>query len=261
MQQRLIQKAVGYAGLFQRAGQRFSVAGAGIHIVFAQGGGHLIHIHQTVQGAELGDAGIGRVGEDALGLGADLHRHAAVHQIGQGADIAVGADGHHLIAVQVGAGPEVGVLPSVHGEAAPQAIHLADFQKEILLVPADLPEHRLVAHAAAGLRGQSHIHAGGLTVFVQIVIGAVIVAADHQLGEIPGRLLLSAAGGGQQGQHQHGQRDEIFPDVHCSGASLLSGSVSASPLRRDSRRAMASSSACTLTGLAMWPSMPASSAA
>ena len=92
-QQRLIQKAVGYAGLFQRAGQCFSVAGAGIHIVFAQGGGHLIHIHQTVQGAELGNAGIGGVGEDALGLGADLHRHAAVHQIGQGADIAVGADG------------------------------------------------------------------------------------------------------------------------------------------------------------------------
>ena len=154
--------------------------------------------------------------EQLLRLCGGLHHQRLVRKVGQGIDVAAGAHGHHLTAVQIGPGPGVFVLTPVHGKAAPGTVNGAVLHQGLLLLPVDGHELHPITQAAECLLGQLHIHAGGLTVRAGVIERRVVVAAHHddrQLCRAAVRFFFGRAAAAQQhhAQAQHRQRQAEKP--------------------------------------------------
>ena len=98
-------------------------------------------------------------------------------------------------------------------------------QKFILLVPINEPKDGLVANAAAGLPGQCYIHAGREAVFIGVIVGRVIITADHQLGQGDARGGHCGGAGAQRDQcQQQEKRNQNFLGVH-KGMDSFTGNI------------------------------------
>ena len=115
-----------------------------------------------------------------LRLGGALHGDALAVQVAKTVNVAGRLHYDHLTAVHIRPRPAVEILSAVHGEAAPEAVHVAALQKGVLILPVDFLEARRPAQSLAGGGGDLHVDTGELAVFVQIEVWLVVVAAHGQ---------------------------------------------------------------------------------
>ena len=185
------------------------VTGSGIHVALVQRGEHLVHADEAVHVLYLLHAVHLMVQQQLLRSGAVLHGDPLSVQIAEPVNAAVAAYHHHLTAIHIRPCPLVAILASCHGKAAPETVHRALLQQDVLELPCDLLKFRLVSHAAAGFRGDLHIDAGKGAALVQIEVRLIVIAADDQLRQRLLLLLPSTAAQHQRAQHQ--QRRQPFP--------------------------------------------------
>lgn len=151
-----------------------------------------------------------------LRLSGYLHGNTLIIQVGQCTDIAVSLHDDHLTAVHIRPCPAVAVLSAVHGEAAPEAVHVAALQKGVLLLPEDLPEIRRPPQALAGRPGDLHVDTRIGAILIQIEIRLIVVAANDQHRQFFRFCLpLSAAA-----QHRAAQRQQHRQQSFCPAHSL-----------------------------------------
>ena len=193
----------------------------GIRIALDEGGVDQVAVLQRVHRPQLRQTVRRCIKEQLLRLCGGLHHQRLVRKVGQGIDVAAGAHGHHLTAVQIGPGPGVFVLTPVHGKAAPGTVNGAVLHQGLLLLPVDGHELHPITQAAECLLGQLHIHAGGLTVRAGVIERRVVVAAHHddrQLCRAAVRFFFGRAAATQQhhAQAQHRQRQAEKPQSSAS---------------------------------------------
>ena len=151
-----------------------------------------------------------------LRLGGALHGDALAVQVAKTVNVAGRLHHDHLTAVHIRPCPAVAVLSAVHGEAAPEAVHVAALQKGVLLLPVDFLEARRPAQSLAGGGGDLHVDTRIGAILIQIEIRLIVVAANDQHRQFfRFCLLLSAAA-----QHRAAQRQQHRQQSFCPAHSL-----------------------------------------
>ena len=148
-----------------------------VHVAFAQKREDKRTVLKTKDRVHLAHAGVCLLQKHRLGLGGALDGDDFVLEVGQRADVALGRDGHRLVAGGVGPHPGVEVFSPRHRETAGRDVDLARLEQGVFVLPHDVGEVGVVAYARAGLAHDVDVDARGVAVLVEVVVGWVVVRA------------------------------------------------------------------------------------
>ena len=188
------------------------MSGAGVHVAFVQRGEHVHRVGEAVHAVHLLHAGHLMLQKQLLRLGGALHGDALAVQVAKTVNVAGRLHHDYLTAVHIRPCPAVAVLSAVHGEAAPQAVHLSVRKQPVLLLPGYLPEVRRPPQALTGRLGDLHVDTRIGAIFIQIEIWLIVVAANDQHRQFfRFRLPLSAAAQQRAAQRQQHRQQSFYP--------------------------------------------------
>ena len=136
-------------------------------------------VSETDQISQFRDPLICPVQKNAFRLGCRLDCKILSLQVTQFINVTARIYSNHLTACYVRSGPAVIVKTSLHGKAAHNTVNLPALHQFLFLFPVDLDNLHLVPHSLEGFGRQLYIDSCRNTIFIQIVVWRIAVAAER----------------------------------------------------------------------------------
>ena len=128
---------------------------------------------------QFGNSLIRPVQKDAFRFGCRLDGKILSLQITQFIDITTRIYSNHLAACYVWSCPAVIIKTPFHGKAAHDTVNFSALHQFFFLLPVNLDNIHLISHSFESFRGQFYIDSCRDSIFIQIIIWWIVVAAER----------------------------------------------------------------------------------